>query len=231
MQDNSKRGLKIFLIKEFISLTLVGLSIFLPAGSLYWLNGWLYYGFLCLAKILGNLWLFRIQPGLLIQRAGGTRHNTKGWDFVLAPLVAYSSLYTSIVAGLDYRSGWSSFDFAWLPYAGLSILVLCTWLIFWAMGVNPFFDAMVRIQEECGHQVISQGPYQFVRHPGYLGAVLLLVAIPLLLDSVWAFIPALVGIVAVILRTALEDRTLQAELPGYKEYAEKTRDKLFPNIW
>ncbi|MGB8982755.1 MAG: isoprenylcysteine carboxylmethyltransferase family protein, partial [Anaerolineales bacterium] len=89
----------------------------------------------------------------------------------------------------------------------------------------------VRIQHERGHQVVSTGPYRFVRHPGYAGALWGYLAIPLLLDSAWAFLPAILLNGALVLRTALEDKTLQAELPGYKEFARKTRYRLFPGIW
>jgi protein-S-isoprenylcysteine O-methyltransferase Ste14 len=97
--------------------------------------------------------------------------------------------------------------------------------------VNRFFSGTVRIQTERGHHVVTDGPYRFVRHPGYAGALLGFVLIPLLLDSVWAFIPAVLLIAITFVRTALEDATLQKELPGYAEYAQTTRYRLIPGIW
>jgi protein-S-isoprenylcysteine O-methyltransferase Ste14 len=101
----------------------------------------------------------------------------------------------------------------------------------WALLENRFFSGVVRIQKDRGHQVVSTGPYGFVRHPGYAGALLAYLVTPVLLDSTWAFIPAVLMAGVVILRTALEDRTLQEELPGYKDYARKTRYRLLPGIW
>lgn len=89
----------------------------------------------------------------------------------------------------------------------------------------------VRIQSERGHQVVSSGPYRFVRHPGYAGALWGFLAVPVWLDSAWAFLPALLLMGILVLRTALEDKTLQAELPGYKEFTQKTRYRLLPGIW
>jgi len=99
------------------------------------------------------------------------------------------------------------------------------------MLANRFFSGVVRIQNERGHSVVSDGPYRWVRHPGYAGGFIGDLALPLLLGSAWAFIPAALTAGAVVLRTALEDRTLQAELPGYREYAQRTRFRLLPGVW
>ncbi len=103
--------------------------------------------------------------------------------------------------------------------------------VLWAMASNPFFATTVRIQEERGHAVVNQGPYQFVRHPGYFGSVIYTLTSPLVLNSFWAFIPATLTVILLIIRTGLEDRTLQGELPGYSAYATTTRYRLFPGIW
>jgi protein-S-isoprenylcysteine O-methyltransferase Ste14 len=100
-----------------------------------------------------------------------------------------------------------------------------------AIVENRFFSGTVRIQSERGHHVVSTGPYRFVRHPGYAGALWGYLVIPLLLDSAWTFIPAVLLVGVLILRTALEDKTLQEELPGYKEFAQKTRYRLVPGLW
>ena len=99
------------------------------------------------------------------------------------------------------------------------------------MVVNPFFEKTVRIQKERGHHVIDTGPYAVVRHPGYAGFVGWIISAPLLLASAWAFIPALLAVVGILVRTILEDRTLQAELPGYCEYAVRVRFRLVPGVW
>jgi len=102
---------------------------------------------------------------------------------------------------------------------------------FWAMSANRFFSTNVRMQTDRGHVVCSTGPYRHIRHPGYAGIILYTLASPVFLGSWWAYLPALAGVVGFILRTALEDRTLQLKLPGYKEYAQKTRYRLLPGVW
>ena len=97
--------------------------------------------------------------------------------------------------------------------------------------VNRFFSGTVRIQTERGHRVVTGGPYRFVRHPGYLGGVISYLAMPLILGSAWAYIPAAVGMAVTAIRAALEDRTLKKELPGYLEYTQATRYRLIPGIW
>ena len=103
--------------------------------------------------------------------------------------------------------------------------------VLWAMASNPFFATTVRIQDDRGHRVVSSGPYRLVRHPGYFGSLIYNLVIPLVLGSLWTFLPALLTIALLVLRTRLEDRTLQAELPGYPEYAAVVRHQLIPGVW
>ena len=101
----------------------------------------------------------------------------------------------------------------------------------WAMTTNAFFSTAVRIQSDRGHTVCRSGPYRFVRHPGYVGAILMSLGTPLLLGSAWALIPAAAAMVLMVLRTHLEDDTLRAELPGYEDYAHDVRYRLVPRLW
>ena len=135
------------------------------------------------------------------------------------------------VAGLDVgRFRWSSLE---LPYAvvGLVSLVVSSVLTTWAMIENPYFEPTVRIQDDRGHHVVTTGPYALIRHPGYLSGILWVASIPPILGSLYAFLPVLLYTVLMCLRTYLEDRTLQEELPGYATYAERVRYRLFPGIW
>jgi protein-S-isoprenylcysteine O-methyltransferase Ste14 len=104
-------------------------------------------------------------------------------------------------------------------------------LFSWAMFSNTFFSSAVRIQQERGHAVCNTGPYRFVRHPGYVGAILQSLVMPLMLNSLWAFIPAGLAVLLMVVRTALEDKTLQEELQGYTEYAHRVRYRLLPGVW
>jgi protein-S-isoprenylcysteine O-methyltransferase Ste14 len=114
---------------------------------------------------------------------------------------------------------------------GFLLFVFSSFLVVWAMVENPFFEPTVRIQEDRGHRVVSTGPYAVVRHPGYLSGILWTSSIPLIIGSLYAFIPAVLYGVLMVLRTHLEDRTLKDELAGYEEYSEKVRYRLFPGIW
>jgi len=114
---------------------------------------------------------------------------------------------------------------------GLALILAGYVLASYALIENAYFSGTVRIQEERGHKVVSSGPYAWVRHPGYLGSLLASLGIPLLLDSVWAFIPAIIIGVFFIIRTSLEDHFLQENLAGYREYAQKVRYRLLPGVW
>jgi protein-S-isoprenylcysteine O-methyltransferase Ste14 len=136
-----------------------------------------------------------------------------------------------VIAGLEVRFGWTTGMALPVHIAGLLASVLGYAIFVWAMAANAFFTEGVRIQEERGHTVATGGPYRFVRHPGYAGAILGIVAAPFLLGSWWALVPAALAAGGYVLRTAWEDRTLQDELPGYREYAQRTRYRLVPGIW
>jgi protein-S-isoprenylcysteine O-methyltransferase Ste14 len=154
------------------------------------------------------------------------------WDRWLMPVVGlYGPLATLVVAGLDQRFQWSPSLPVSLQHMALAGVVLGYALAVWALLVNRFFSAVVRIQRDRGHFVITSGPYRCIRHPGYAGGLIASLMVPLLLTSLWALVPAGLTSIAIILRTLLEDRTLQHDLPGYKEYAQHTRFRLVPRIW
>jgi protein-S-isoprenylcysteine O-methyltransferase Ste14 len=146
-------------------------------------------------------------------------------------VVLLGPVATWTTAGLDTRFHWS----AGMPpsafLAGIVVAVLSAALIAWAMHSNMFFSSVVRIQKDRGHVVVSSGPYRFVRHPGYTGMSAFTLATPLILNSQWAFVPALVTVGVTGLRTVLEDRTLHNELEGYTGYARKVKYRLMPPIW
>ena len=182
--------------------------------------------------VANNLALYKYNPGLLIQRLKIRREGSKTWDEVLVRVSNLSALLlVPAVAGLDVgRFRWSSLE---LPYAvvGLVSLVVSSVLTTWAMIENPYFEPTVRIQDDRGHHVVTTGPYALIRHPGYLSGILWVASVPLILGSLYAFLPVLLYTVLMSLRTYLEDRTLQEELPGYATYAERVRYRLFSGIW
>jgi len=158
--------------------------------------------------------------------------DAKAWDKVLAPLTALSvSFPLVIVAGLGHRFGWSPVFPLWLILIGIFFIALGYAFSVWAFVENRFFSSVVRIQTDRGHEVCDSGPYRIVRHPGYAGNILPLLGIMLALSSLWTLIPAAVALVIAVIRTTLEDRTLQEELPGYQEYAHRVHYRLIPGIY
>jgi protein-S-isoprenylcysteine O-methyltransferase Ste14 len=221
------------LIRFLIFALLYPAALFLAAWTFKWAWGWAYYAILALSTIIGRALVLRRHPELLAERASyRTKEDAKPWDRVLVRIVAlYGPVLTWITAGLDHRWQWSPDIRPSLQGFGLAIVLLGTVFSNWALVVNRFFSAIVRIQHDRGHEVVRDGPYRVVRHPGYAGGLYVWLTTPLMLGSLWAYIPALLTACAIVVRTALEDRTLIAELAGYDEYAHSTRYRLLPGIW
>ncbi|HJW91193.1 MAG TPA: isoprenylcysteine carboxylmethyltransferase family protein [Anaerolineales bacterium] len=167
---------------------------------------------------------------MLIERSQ-MKAGVKTWDIGLAVLMAYSPVFMALAAGLERRLGAldPALDAALL--IGLVVSLLGSVLTLWAMTANPFFSGVVRNQQERGHRVASTGPCRYVRHPGYVGMLAFTLATPLILGSAWAWGFAALAVVVTILRTSLEDRTLQRELAGYADYARRVRYRLAPGLW
>ncbi len=232
MAEQTKPNIVRVVIQLVIVVLVAPLLPMIVSGDWDWWQGWVYAAVNILSFVVSRLIVARVHPDLIRERARFMEaQDTKPWDKALAPMLAFGSLLTTIVAGLDRLYGWSSAFPAWINLTALTVIVLGYTFSSWALVVNRFFSGTVRIQTERGHHVVTDGPYRFVRHPGYAGALLGFVLIPLLLDSLWAFIPAGLLTVVVFVRTALEDATLQKELPGYAEYAQQTRYRLIPGIW
>ena len=201
-----------------------------PAGRPDWVAGWLYVGIVTLYFLVNVAYLERVNPELIEARMRMGK-GTKRWDIVWGIIFGPILLAVYVVAGLDaIRFEWSTMSPLLWPI-GLILFVSGAALFSWSMGVNPFFEKTVRIQTERGHRVIDTGPYAFVRHPGYVGFFGWCVSAPLLLGSWWAFVPAILSVVGLAIRTALEDRTLRQELEGYAAYSERVRYRLLPGIW
>lgn len=209
---------------------IIGLILYAVSGSWNWPQAWVYLGIYAAVLIGGSFFAIHRDPDFTSERTQA-KEGTKTWDkWLSGPLFFPLWLALYIVAGLDHRYGWTPelkpVAIAMALVAGISYLIPV-----WAMASNKFYGRYVRIQTDRGHTVVKTGPYRFVRHPGYAGLGMFILASALALESLWALIPAaLIGVVLVI-RTILEDRTLLAELPGYVEYAQQTRYRLLPGIW
>ena len=159
------------------------------------------------------------------------REDTKGWDKAVTRIILALTLVMFVVAGLDWRFGWSPAVPLWLWSAALIALILGNAVSSWAMISNAYFATTVSIQEDRGHAVATGGPYQYVRHPAYSGWILSNLALPLVMGSLWACIPAGLIALSFVVRTVLEDRTLLSELDGYEAYAGQVRYRLAPGVW
>ena len=177
-----------------------------------------------------TLYLRRVNPEVIAARVN--RHEgTKGWDrWVLGLFLPAMASILPVAALDDGRFHWSHVPW-WVCGIGYVLLIAGLAGLTWAESVNKFFEPTVRIQADRGHTVIDTGPYALVRHPGYVAAFLLVLGMPLSLGSFWALIPAVISYLLLVVRTALEDRTLQEELPGYKDYARRVRYRLVPGVW
>jgi len=204
--------------------------LFWPAGTFNWPEAWIFLIFYSLSVTWAVLWLRKNNPGLLKERMD-RKKDSKKWDriIILIYVLILSSFF--IIAGLDaVRFRWSHVPFG-LKIIGFLCIVPGFLLGFWAMRENSFTSDRVRIQEDRGHTVCSSGPYRFVRHPMYSGVILAMLCFPFALGSFFSLIPAVFIIVLFVVRTALEDKTLQKELEGYSEYSQSVRFKLIPGLW
>ena len=232
MTPEVRRGVVSWIVKAIAGLVFFAALLFLSAGRWDWVWGWVFLGLFAVTSIVHVLILIPTNPELLAERSRGIRENTKDWDKVINSFASgLLPIASWVISGLDARYGWSS-PMSLALHIGGGIFFALGWaMLLWATASNAFFSLYVRIQEERGHTVQTGGPYQFVRHPGYVGAILYQLATPFLLGSWWALIPMILSVPLYIMRTVLEDKTLHEELPGYVEYAQQTRYRLLPAIW
>jgi protein-S-isoprenylcysteine O-methyltransferase Ste14 len=225
-----KKQTAIYLLSEISRIVVVGVLLFWIAGRLDWWAGWAALAAIVFNEAAVGYIVIHVHPSLLAERLWG-RAGVKTWDNVVVFAIKMAQGARYIIAALDFRNGWTTGFPAGLQITGLLVCLLGSFFFVWAMISNNFFSQIVRVQTDRGHAVATAGPYRFVRHPGYLGAVLFELGSTVLLGSVWALIPLAFSVLLLVLRTALEDRMLQAELPGYTEYAHQVRYRLLPGIW
>jgi protein-S-isoprenylcysteine O-methyltransferase Ste14 len=234
--ENGKAAQTVF-TRQWIGLVvfylLIPLVLFVCAGDFGWWQAWCYSLLIIAAGIGGRILAERRHPGLLAERQSIEKvQSAKAWDKVLAPLMALSvSFPLVIVAGLDHRFGWSPAIPLWTTVIGFILISLGYAVAAWAFVENRYFSSVVRIQTDRGHVVCDSGPYRIVRHPGYAGNILPLPGIVMALGSMWTLIPAALALIIAVIRTALEDRTLQEELLGYREFARRVPYRLIPGVY
>jgi protein-S-isoprenylcysteine O-methyltransferase Ste14 len=217
-------------IKSLIGTLFFLLIIFISAGRLNYWQGWLYAAIGIMSVFINSLSL-KNNDELAAERSS-LKSGTKSWDKKILGLSAVTLIIIYIVAGLDSgRFRWSP-EFHWAINAlGVTLILLGEIVFLMAQNQNKFFSSVMRIQTDRGHTVCDTGIYKIIRHPAYFGNIITAIGIPLILGSLWAFIPSSVSIFLIIIRTSFEDRTLIKELEGYRDYTLKTRYRLLPYIW
>jgi protein-S-isoprenylcysteine O-methyltransferase Ste14 len=222
--------LKLYLLDHILSLVGVGIALFWSAGRIDWWQAWAAIGVWVVDFFATDIILLRFNPDLAAERLSPPK-SAKKWDSAIVVTLRLTTLLRYILAGLDQRYGWTIGISLAAQLAGLTACILGHVFFDWAMASNKFFSQVVRIQSERSHAVAIQGPYRYIRHPGYIGGIVFELGMGFLLGSWWALLAGGVCGILLIIRTALEDRTLQTDLPGYKEYASKVRYRLIPGIW
>jgi protein-S-isoprenylcysteine O-methyltransferase Ste14 len=219
------RGIQILVVLIFQAIIL-----FPAAGKIDWIWAWIFLGIYTISVMINSVFLFQTNPETIAER--GKPKEFKKWDAIISGIWGVIQfVMIPLIAGLDFRFSWTK-DLAigWHIIGGL-VFALGLGLFGWAMITNAFFSTAVRIQEDRGQRVCKNGPYRFIRHPGYTGTFLQSIGMAILLGSIWAIIPAILAMICMTVRTYLEDKTLQNELEGYQEYSREVRFRLIPGIW
>jgi len=229
IENNLKWKLRLRnIVLTFLATFIFIAILFIAAGSMTWINGWV-LALIMLAGYVSGVVL--VDPGLLEERIG-IKSSLKREDVLFAIMMGrFGPLSTFIIAGLDFRFGWSVPFAVVLVVVGFGFFIIGFVIMLWAMKENRFFSSVVRIQKERGHYTITSGPYRLVRHPGYLGSIIYMLGLPFALASYWAIIPAIATNIIAVIRTFLEDRTLGRELEGYTTYVARVKYRLLPGIW
>jgi len=226
------------LLSPFVIIQVLFLVILLPFLPLFvswrwdWWEAWAYGLLSVLSFVVSRLLVARRHPDLIAERARTMPHkNTQSWDKKLAPLMGLGGILVLLIAGLDELMGWSPSFSMPVKIVALVIMVVGYALSSYALIENRFFSNAVRLQTDRGQTVVSSGPYRWMRHPGYAGALLVYLVTPLFLDSALAYLPVLLTMGFYFLRTSMEDKFLQEKLDGYRDYAQRVRYRLLPGIW
>jgi len=231
---NAERDIVVrrFVVQTLLWLAISGAILFASAGTVQWPEGWAYLGLWLAGAIISGLTLAQKNPEILKERMRSPMQaQQKRWDKPLLWAIFGGWTVLLIVAGLDaVRFGWSWMPL-WLEIAGALALVFAIYVFHIVMLENSYASPVVKIDTERGHRVVSTGPYAWVRHPMYAGAIFYFLGTALLLGSWYAFAIGIVLIAIIALRAMWEEETLKAELPGYADYASRVTYRLVPGVW
>lgn len=217
------------LIKGFITNIVFTSILFFSAGRINYIQAWIFLSVNILSTLMNYFYIHKNSE--LINERSKPGEGIKSWDKLLLGLSALNYILTIVIAGFDSgRYQWTQFNLI-VSISGVIIIIIGQILFLTARSQNNFFSSVVRIQKERGHIVCDIGLYKIIRHPGYLGMIISLIALPFITTSFWSIIPTIIAILLLLMRTSLEDKFLIKELNGYIEYAKKTRYKLIPFVW
>ncbi|MGB6371145.1 MAG: isoprenylcysteine carboxylmethyltransferase family protein [Atribacterota bacterium] len=216
------------IFKSIFFFALIIAVTFIGAGRIDYWQGWIYNGL----NIVFLLLSYFLLPRELIEERLKPKEGMKKWDkiyYIVSIPVYFAILIISILDG--GRFDWEPRIPILIVIIGVVVYTIGQIIVLWAKKANKFFSTVVRIQKDRGQTVCKDGPYRFVRHPGYLGGLLCNIVTPFVLSSFWGLIPAVIAVVLLFIRTYLEDKTLQRELEGYTDYTNEARYRLLPRIW
>jgi protein-S-isoprenylcysteine O-methyltransferase Ste14 len=226
----SRKAKSQMVVKGLVAPIATIILMLLIAGRWNYWQAWVFMGVTMMVLVVNLLTMLR-DPDFISERLA-PGEGQKKWDKLYFAITTPLYLVTLILGGLDAgRFHWSP-NFSWWVYAITLLVYLLGWGIFqWAKTTNRYFSSVVRIQTDRSQAVCREGPYKIVRHPGYVGGMIFTILTPILLGSLWGLIPQGIAIILMVIRTKLEDDTLQRELPGYTDYVEKVKYRLLPGVW
>lgn len=226
----NRRPATAYVLGQALSLMVTAVVLFGAAGRVDWPAAWVVVAVWLIWFAAMDVAVLRFNPGLASERLAPPK-GAKRWDRAIVSVIRLLELARYVLAGLDLRYGWTTGFPGAAQVAAIGVWLLATAVFAWAVASNPFFSQVVRIQTDRDHTVATGGPYRYVRHPGYVGAIAAEVAISTALGSWPAILAGAVCALLLVVRTALEDRTLHAELQGYADYARRVRYRLLPGVW
>ena len=220
-----------WLLQTFVWILGFAVLLFVPAGTLHWPGAWVFLAFMVVTGLACGGWLAKNNPGLLAERMKSPiQADQPADDKKLLTVFFAVNLIWMIAMGFDERFHPGRMPLA-LQVLGLALLIASSAFIMWVFIVNTFAAAIVKVQSERGHHVISSGPYAYVRHPMYTGGVLFMIGASLLIGSWWGVAISPIFAILFAVRTRIEERTLTTGLPGYADYAARVRYRLVPGVW
>lgn len=215
------------IIQVLVQYITIGILLFLSSGNIKWIWAWIYL-FLGLLVFILNL---IVLPSELIAERGQPEKNVKRADKIITSIIIVPALAIFILAGIDIRYSLLKEIGLIFHLLGAFLFIIGNLIFTWAMVSNKYFSTLVRIQYDRDQRVETGGPYKYVRHPGYVGYIIFTLATPLLLGSWWTYIPVIIIIILLVIRTLFEDKTLIEELEGYKDFSKKVNYRLLPGVW